>query len=220
MPAVPELAKTLVAACKRLTPSYYGQAMAHIGFAITLLGASLNTIYSDQRDLRLSVGESIVAAGYLYELVDVERVQGPNYSADIAEIKIMRKGKVINVLTPEKRRYFSGGNEMTEAAVDVAFFRDLYVALGEKLGGNDWAVRIHYKPVVRWIWFGAMLVGLGGLLAVADKRYKKNFSGDGEESSNNSDDIAHAHEGDLDSEKSSEAESLAATQELKGGTQS
>lgn len=219
-----QTAKTLIVAFKRLTPSYYGQAMAHIGFAITLLGASLNTTYSDQRDLRLSVGESIVAAGYLYELVDVERVQGPNYSADIAEIKIMRKGKVINVLTPEKRRYFSGGNEMTEAAVDIAFFRDLYVALGEKLGGNDWAVRIHYKPVVRWIWFGAMLVGLGGLLAVADKRYKKNFSGDGEQSSNNSDDIAHALEDDLDSETKSETkpeeEELAATQVSKGGTQS
>lgn len=177
-----ETAKTFAMACKRLSPSYYGQLIAHIGFAITLLGASLNTIYSDQRDLRLTIGESVVAAGYLYELVDVDRVRGPNYQADIAEIKIMRQGKVINVLNPEKRRYFSGGNEMTEAAVDVGFFRDLYVALGEKLGGNDWAVRIHYKPVVRWIWFGAFLMGLGGILAVTDKRYKKNLLSSGEDS--------------------------------------
>ena len=166
-------AKNFFAGVRRLSLSYLGMSTAHMGFGIILLGASLNTIYSDQRDIRLAVGGSLLSSGYLYELTDVSGVRGPNYSANIAEIKVMQKGKVIAVLTPEKRKYFSGGNEMTEAAVDVGFFRDLYVALGEKLSATEWAVRIHYKPVVRWIWFGAFLMGLGGIIAIIDKRYQK-----------------------------------------------
>lgn len=165
-------AKNLWTGLGKLTASYYGMTIAHIGFAFMVLGASLNTIYSDQKDIRLAVGDTYESAGYVYELNDVSAVRGPNYSSNIAEISVIRDGKVINTLTPEKRKYFSGGNEMTEASVDVSVFRDLYVALGENLSTTEWAVRIHYKPVVRWIWFGAFLVGLGGIIAIADKRYQ------------------------------------------------
>ena len=165
-------AKSFWVGFRRLTLSYKGMAIAHIGFAFTLLGAGINTIYSDQKDIRLAVGDTYESAGYQYELNDVSNVRGPNYSSNIAEIRVIRNEKVLSILTPEKRKYFSGGNEMTEASVDVGVLRDLYVALGESLGGTEWAVRIHYKPLVRWIWFGAFLMGLGGIVAIIDKRYQ------------------------------------------------
>lgn len=165
-------AKSFLLGLKRLTPSYYGMIIAHIGFAVTLLGASLNTIYSDMRDVRLTVGNSITIEGLNFELADVRKERGANYVAQVGEIIVRDKGKIVTVLEPQKRNYFSGGNTMTEADIDAGFFRDIYVALGEKLSTTDWAVRLHYKPVVRWIWLGALLMAFGGALAVTDRRYK------------------------------------------------
>ncbi|MFT5083808.1 MAG: cytochrome c-type biogenesis protein CcmF [Lentisphaeria bacterium] len=165
-------AKTWVNGLSRLPASYYGMALAHIGFAVTLLGVSLNTIYSDQRDIRLTIGNSVTIAGYNYELADVRSETGPNYLASVGEIIVRKNGDIIARLEPEKRRYMSGGNAMTEAAIDAGFLRDIYVALGEQLNNTDWAVRIHFKPLVRWIWLGAIFMALGGATAITDKRYK------------------------------------------------
>ncbi|WP_188151567.1 heme lyase CcmF/NrfE family subunit [Teredinibacter waterburyi] len=156
----------------KLSRSYYGMIFAHIGFAVSLLGASLNTIYTDERDVRLTIGVAKVYAGYEYELIDVIRVRGANYFADVGEVAVRKNGKEVVRLKPQKRHYFSGGNVMTEADIDVGFFRDIYTALGEQLGNTDWSVRIHYLPVVRWIWLGALIMAFGGGLAMFDKRYK------------------------------------------------
>lgn len=164
--------KSFIDGVSKLSLSYYGMILAHIGFAVSLLGATLNTIYSDQRDVRLSIGEPFIAAGYEYELLDVTRNRGPNYFADVGDVIVRKEGKEITRLRPQKRRYFSGGGVMTEADIDAGFWRDIYVALGEKLENGDWAVRIHFKPMVRWIWFGGVFMALGGALAITDKRYK------------------------------------------------
>lgn len=156
----------------KLSLSYYGMVVAHIGFAVTLMGAGLNTIYSDQRDLRLEYGQQVGVGSHHYELVGVTRERGPNYMSEVGEIHVLDGDRVVVELYPEKRRYFSGGNVMTEAAIDAGFWRDLYVALGEKLSSTAWSVRIHYKPFVRWIWLGAILMGLGAIMALADKRYR------------------------------------------------
>jgi len=165
-------AQSLVSGLTRLSPSYYGMVLAHIGFGVALLGASLNTIYSVQRDVRLTVGESIVIANMNYELADVRRERGPNYMANVGEIIVRKNGDIVSVLAPEKRNYLSGGNVMTEASIDAGFFRDIYVALGSQLNNTDWEVRVHFKPLVRWIWLGSILMAMGGAIAIADKRYK------------------------------------------------
>ncbi len=165
--------ESFVLGVKRLPASYYGMIIAHIGFGVALLGASLNTIYSVQRDVRLTVGNEITIANMSYLLSDVRQVRGPNYVANVGEIRVTKNGKPVVTLLPEKRNYLSGGNTMTEAAIDAGFFRDVYVALGNQLSNTDWEVRIHYKPVVRWIWLGAILIALGGMIAVADKRYRR-----------------------------------------------
>ncbi|WP_053979520.1 heme lyase CcmF/NrfE family subunit [Marinagarivorans algicola] len=165
--------KNRVAALFGFQLSYYGMLTAHIGFMFCLMGASLNTIYSDQRDLRLEYGKPVSVGGHEFELTEVVGVTGPNYQAKRGEFKVFKDGKLQAVLHPENRNYVSGGNMMTEAAIDAGFMRDLYVALGDELDARAWSVRVHYKPFVRWIWLGALLMGFGGALAVFDKRYRR-----------------------------------------------
>ena len=152
---------------------YQGMLIGHIGFGICVLGASLNTIYSDERDVRLSIGVPITAAGYEYELVDVSRIRGPNYIADVGDVVVRKNGKEVANLMPEKRRYLSGGQVMTEAAMSVTIWRDIYLAMGSQLNNTDWELRVHFKPMVRWIWSGALLMAIGAGLAIGDKRYRR-----------------------------------------------
>tara|TARA_R110001592_G_scaffold52649_9_gene161334 strand:+ start:42427 stop:44367 length:1941 start_codon:yes stop_codon:yes gene_type:complete len=159
---------------KRLRPAYFGMVCGHVGFAITLLGVAMVSIESDERDIRLTMGDQIQVQNYIFTFESIEKIQGPNYVADRASFTVMdsETKKVISYLNPEKRIYLAKNSPMTEAAIDPGLFRDLYVALGEKLENGAWAVRIQIKPFIRWVWFGALVMGLGGLLAVADKRYR------------------------------------------------
>jgi cytochrome c-type biogenesis protein CcmF len=161
----------------KFSRSYYGMVCAHFGIAVMVLGTCLNTIYSDQRDLRMETGERLQLGRYEYHFVDVRTIQGPNYSAERGRIEIFSNGKKVSDLQPEKRRYFSTNDILTEAAIDSNFWGDRYVALGDFLGktaaGTDaWAIRIHDKPFVNWIWMGAFMMALGGFIAVSDKRYR------------------------------------------------
>ncbi|WP_461482134.1 heme lyase CcmF/NrfE family subunit [Porticoccus sp.] len=158
---------------RRLKGSYYGMVLAHLGVAVCIVGAGLTTLYSVQRDVRLSPGDRAEVSGYQFEFVEMRPVQGPNYIADQALVKVTRNGRVVDELRPEKRRYVATGQTMTEAAIGSGLWRDLYVALGEPLAGDAWAVRIHIKPFVRWIWLGGLLIAIGALLAVLDKRYRR-----------------------------------------------
>ncbi len=158
---------------RKLTPSYYGMLIAHIGFAIALIGVGVNSLTSDQQDVRMVYGTPVNVGGYDFELVEVVNARGVNYSAEVGEVIVHKDGKHVVTLYPEKRNYFSNrGNIMTEAGIDGRFTRDLFVALGDRIGNNAWSMRVHHFPLVRWIWLGAIFMGLGGLLAVVDKRYR------------------------------------------------
>jgi cytochrome c-type biogenesis protein CcmF len=99
-------------------------------------------------------------------------VQGPNYRADQGTIRVFKEGQEVAVLRPEKRTYTVQNRPMTEAGIDAGFTRDIYVSLGEALEGGDWSLRLYYKPFVRWIWLGGIFIGIGGLLAATDRRYR------------------------------------------------
>ncbi|HSB97291.1 MAG TPA: cytochrome c-type biogenesis CcmF C-terminal domain-containing protein, partial [Spongiibacteraceae bacterium] len=161
------------AGLRRLTPAYYGMLIAHIGFSVSVLGVGLTTAYTEERDLRLAVGEHTQLAGYDFLFAGTEPVRGPNYSAERGLVIVARDGKQLAELHPEKRRYNARRDQvMTEADIDAGLFRDIYVALGEPLENGAWAVRLHYKPFVRWIWLGGLLMALGGGLTVCDGRYR------------------------------------------------
>lgn len=165
--------RSLLSGLARLKGSYYGMVIAHLGIAVCIVGAGMTSLYSVQRDVRMEPGDVAQVAGYEFEFRGMRVVQGPNYLADQGSIVVTKNGRPINELTPEKRRYVASGQTMTEAAIDGRLMRDLYVALGEPLKGDAWAVRVYVKPFVRWIWLGGLLISIGGLLAVLDKRYRR-----------------------------------------------
>jgi len=122
--------------------------------------------------VRMGPGQEIMLADYLFRFDGVAAHEGPNYSAQRGTIHVSRDGKEIALLHPEKRTYRVQTRPMTEAGIDAGLFRDIYVSLGESLDGGDWALRLYYKPMVRWIWLGGLLMGFGGLLAASDPRYR------------------------------------------------
>jgi cytochrome c-type biogenesis protein CcmF len=167
-------APTLARGLRRVPASYWGMQLAHLGFAACVVGAVATSQYSLERDLKMSPGDSEVLAGYRYEFVELARVRGPNYEAEEARFRVYRDEQLIASLAPQKRRYLASGSVMTEAAIDAGLFRDLYVAMGEPVGTEGaWAIRLHYKPMVRWLWLGALLMGFGGLATTLDRRYRR-----------------------------------------------
>ena len=161
---------------RKLPLSYYGMLVAHTGFAIAIVGVTLVSVYTEERDIRMAPGEFQEFSGYRFEFKGVSKVTGPNYTADQAEIAISRNNQPVVTLFPQKRHYSVKSSMMTEAAIDPGLFRDLYVAMGEPLASGAWAIRLHYKPFVRWLWLGGLTMALGGFLTVADRRYRRSSS--------------------------------------------
>ena len=157
----------------KLNASHYGMTLAHIGFAVLVIGVAMTKTYTEERDVRMQEGDVATLAGYQFTLVDVYDLDGPNYGGQAAELDVRKDGRYITHLHAEKRFYRIQRTIMTEAAVHARLSRDLYVSLGEELPGNAWALRIQVKPFVRWIWLGGLLMSLGALLALADKRYRR-----------------------------------------------
>ncbi|MFH0265605.1 heme lyase CcmF/NrfE family subunit [Vibrio rumoiensis] len=157
----------------KLQRSHWAMMLGHIGLAVTIIGIAMVQNYSIERDVRLAPGDKFDIHGYQFDFAGVRDHDGPNYDGFIADFIITEDGDFVNELHAEKRFYHTARSMMTEAAIDRGFTRDLYVAMGEQLEGSDaWAVRIYYKPFIRWIWFGAILMAIGGILAISDKRYR------------------------------------------------
>ncbi|WP_276486820.1 heme lyase CcmF/NrfE family subunit [Ectopseudomonas mendocina] len=164
--------KGLIKGLPGLGRSYWGMQTAHLGFAVCALGVVLTSLGSYERDLRMAPGESVELAGYRFQFDGAVHHEGPNFISDKGTVRVFDGERQIKVLHPEKRLYTVQQSTMTEAGIDAGFTRDLFVALGEPLEQGAWAVRIHIKPFVRWIWLGGLLMAFGGLLAAADKRYR------------------------------------------------
>ena len=152
--------------------SFYGMNFAHLGVAVCVVGITLVSNYDSERNVRMNVGDTLSLKGYTFRFDGVTQREGPNYSAMRGTLTISRDGKPVTVLNPEKRKYHTSGMPMTEAAIDYGFTRDIYAALGETLEDGAWSVRVFHKPFVQWIWLGAIMMALGGLLAISDRRYR------------------------------------------------
>ena len=158
---------------RAMTGSWWGMLTAHVGVAVFIVGVTLVGGYETEQDLRMEVGSTARAGGHDFKLLGLEEVQGPNYTAVRATFEVTRDGRVVHTLRPEKRLYTVSRMPMTEVAIDRGVTRDLYVSMGEPLdGGAAWSVRLYVKPFVNWIWGGCVLMALGGLLAIADRRYR------------------------------------------------
>ncbi|KTS73966.1 heme lyase CcmF/NrfE family subunit [Pantoea stewartii] len=165
---------------RHLSRSHWGMVLGHLGVGVTVIGIAFSTQYSVERDVRMKAGDSVDIHHYHFVFRDVQDLQGPNYSGGVAVIDVTRDGQPEAMLYAEKRFYSAARTMMTEAAIDGGFTRDLYAALGEELDDGSWAVRIYYKPFVRWIWFGGLFMAAGGLLCLLDPRYRARKKGERE----------------------------------------
>ncbi len=157
---------------KNLKFSYVGMLFAHLGFVVTVIGITMASLYSLEKDIRLAPGETFTEASYHIIFETAKTIQGPNYDAVQGVFQVYQGNEWVAQLHPEKRTYWVRQDQMTEAAIDAGWTRDIYIALGEPLDDHAWAVRIYIKPFVRWIWAGALLMALGAVCVVVDRRYR------------------------------------------------
>lgn len=160
-------------AFSRLSLSHMGMTVAHTGIAVTIVGVTLVSAYETETNVKMFKGDKVAVSSYHIEFNGTKHVEGPNYSAEQGQITLYKNDEFVSLLKPERRSYLVQTMGMTEAAIDPGLFRDVYVALGDPLEGGAWAIRVHYKPFVRWIWLGAIFMCIGGFLAILDKRYRR-----------------------------------------------
>lgn len=152
--------------------NFYGMNLAHLGVAVTVIGITMVSAYESERNVRMNVGDTITLQGYTFRFNGVKHIDGPNYTAERGALEVTRNGNPVTILYPEKRTYLASGMPFSDSAINYGFTRDLYTALGEPLDGGAWSVRLFHKPFVVWIWIGAVLMALGGVLAISDRRYR------------------------------------------------
>ena len=159
-----------------LPRSAYGMTLAHMGLAIVMGGIIGASAWKQEDILVMQNGESIVFAGYDVTFLEMRRIQGPNYMAERAFIRVEREGEEIALLTPEKRFYPVQGMPTTEAAIHTTGMSDIYIALGDagetEGGDSGWVVRLYYEPLVPWLWVGSPVMMLGGLVSLSDRRLR------------------------------------------------
>jgi cytochrome c-type biogenesis protein CcmF len=155
-----------------LSRSVLGMTVAHVGVGLFAIGVTVTQTYRIEKDIALRPGESVTLRGYEFAFKGTRQVQGPNYDAIESEVVITRGDRHVATLHPQKRVYRVQRSPMTESGIDVDWNRDLFVAMGEDLGAGSWSMRLQYKPMVRFIWLGALVMALGGLIAASDRRYR------------------------------------------------
>ncbi|MBU2862669.1 heme lyase CcmF/NrfE family subunit [Reinekea forsetii] len=159
---------------RRAGVGFWGMWTAHLGLIVCATGVVLVSNYDIERDFRMSAGESVTMNNYRFELQEIEQLNGPNYITDHAVINVFKNDQFVTVLNPEKRFYQVASNVMTEAGISGNLTRDLYASLAEPLDEErqTWSIRLQVKPFVRWLWIGALLMALGAILSITDKRYR------------------------------------------------
>jgi cytochrome c-type biogenesis protein CcmF len=155
-----------------LSAALLGMCIAHFGVGMFAIGASGVESYKIEKDVALKPGGSFRIAGYNFKFVNAANVRGPNYDAVEALVEVTRGGKPVAILKPQKRHFWVQQTDNSQAAISVSWARDLFVAMGNSLGDNAWSMRIQYKPLVRYIWLGALVMAIGGLVAATDRRYR------------------------------------------------
>ena len=170
--AIPDNNASSISKLRQLTPSHWGMILGHVGFAVTLIGITLVSNYETERDVRMQPGETVTLSGYQFKFTDVVKRNGPNYTADVGIFDVYQDNEKLVHLEPEKRMYTVQRMPMTEAGIHSTITRDLFIAMGEPLDDDAWAVRIYIKPFVIWIWGGAVIMALGGVCSISDRRYR------------------------------------------------
>jgi cytochrome c-type biogenesis protein CcmF len=156
-----------------VSPAILGMAVAHLGLGVIAVGITTMESRMLERDVALAPGEQVQLGQYAFRFDGVEAVEGPNYGALRGTVTVLRDGAQDVVLLPERRNYYVSGQQLAEAALGVSWRRDVLATMGEDLGGGTWSLKLQVRPLMRYVWLGAALMALGGLLATLDKRYRR-----------------------------------------------
>jgi cytochrome c-type biogenesis protein CcmF len=156
----------------QLPRAAWGMTIAHAGLAVVIAGITVSSAWRIESIQVLHPGQSIDVAGYTFTLIGVTETQGPNYTADRGELTVAKDGERIAVMHPEKRLYPVQGMPITAAAIRTNGFYDLYATLGDKTGDGGWTTRLYYNPLVPWIFGGCVVMFLGGLVSLTDRRFR------------------------------------------------
>jgi cytochrome c-type biogenesis protein CcmF len=141
--------------------------------ATVMAGATIASNYGIERDVRMSPGDTAEIGDYRAVFTDIGNRRGANFTAEYGRFEVRNSdGGLVSVLHPEKRQYLVQRSVMTEAGIDGGLFRDVFIAVGERVSDDAWAIRLQYKPLVRWLWLGAIFMAVGGFLAISDRRYR------------------------------------------------
>jgi cytochrome c-type biogenesis protein CcmF len=153
-----------------LSPSLIGMSVAHIGLGVFVLGITFVQSNTIERDVALKPGQSAQLGAYNFRYEGGQALVGPNYEGYRGLVTITRGGKTVAILHPEKRQYLVQGTVITTAAIAAGMQRDLLAALGDDVGGGAWSLRFQYRPLIRFVWLGAVIMALGGCIAVIGRR--------------------------------------------------
>jgi cytochrome c-type biogenesis protein CcmF len=149
-----------------------GMSVAHIGLGVFAIAVTSVQSFTHERDISLALHESAPVGGYQFRFDGLAPLDGPNYDGVRGEIAVLRDGATVATLHPEKRHYFVQGSVMTEASIDAGPARNILVALGEDLGAGRWSIRAQVRPLVNWVWLAALIMAIGGAIAITDRRYR------------------------------------------------
>jgi cytochrome c-type biogenesis protein CcmF len=156
----------------RLPRAEWGMLLAHLGVGVFIFGVTMVKTWEAEKDVKMQPGDTATLGSYTFRMDSIGEYTGPNFLGLRANFTVTRGDSVVSKMKAEKRLYTASGMPMTEAGIDAGLTRDLYVSIGESLGGEAFAVRVQVKPFVDWIWGGSLLMALGGLLAATDRRYR------------------------------------------------
>jgi cytochrome c-type biogenesis protein CcmF len=156
----------------RLPRADWGKATAHAGLGITIFAVSAMLAWKTEDIRVVQEGGTFPLGPYEVTLVSVDEVQGPNYLSTMATMEVRRDGAMVTTLTPEKRIYPVQNMPTTEAAIDYGFWRDIYLVIGDAQTNGGYAVRSYIEPFANWLWGGCLIMALGGLLSLSDRRYR------------------------------------------------
>jgi len=150
----------------------WGMTLAHFGLAITVAGVTGAGLWQVEGIQIMRPGDKVNISGYEFTFKGAETIRGPNYAAERGNFTIREDGQFVADLSGERRRYLVSGDETTEAGIYTTFMYDLYAVLGEPNGRGGWTTRLYYKPLVPWLWFGSIIMVLGGIVSLTDRRLR------------------------------------------------
>lgn len=157
----------------KLSRAWWGMSLAHLGVGVFIVGVAMVMTYALERDVTMTPGHEVSVGEYVFKFNDVKTgIRGPNFLADEGQFTVYKNGKEVAQLSPQKRKYFSSEMPMTEAAISSGITGDLYVSMGAQTAEGAWVVRVYDKPYVTWIWWGCLIMSLGALIAILDRRYR------------------------------------------------